>query len=76
MNGNTLPCFDDPPLQEVAISVQFEPLQHLVVPEIGRLWQHYEKKGYQHDKQKARQAISLDRASRFAGPCELAARCP
>lgn len=51
MNGNTLPCFDDPPLQEVAISVQFEPLQRLVVPEIGRLWQHYEKKGYQHVEQ-------------------------
>lgn len=50
MNENTLPCFDDPPLQEVAIAVHFEPLQRLVVPEIGLLWQHYGEK-YQHVEQ-------------------------
>lgn len=41
VNSNALPEFSDPPLHEVAISVQFEPLDRLVVPEIGLLWQHY-----------------------------------
>ena len=38
-----LPEFLNPPLAEVAISVQFEPLNKLVVPQIGLLWQHYGK---------------------------------
>jgi uncharacterized protein (TIGR04255 family) len=50
VNGPALPYFSDPPLQEVAISAQFEPLQRLVVPEIGRLWQHYGSK-YHHVEQ-------------------------
>ena len=50
MNGPALPYFSDPPLQEVAVSVQFEPLQRLVVPEIGLLWQHYGSK-YHHVEQ-------------------------
>lgn len=50
MNGPTLPIFSAPPLQEVAVSVQFEPLQRLVVPEIGLLWQHYGSK-YHHVEQ-------------------------
>lgn len=41
MTRKPLPEFSDPPLHEVAISVQFEPLEKLVVPEIGLLWQHY-----------------------------------
>jgi len=41
VTGKTLPEFSDPPLHEVALSVQFEPLEKLVVPEIGLLWQHY-----------------------------------
>lgn len=41
MTENVLPHFSDPPLSEVAISVQFEPLEKLAVPEIGLLWQHY-----------------------------------
>lgn len=40
-NEIPLPDFTFPPLIEVAISVQFEPLSRLVVPEIGLLWQHY-----------------------------------
>ena len=39
-----LPEFSSPPLSEVALSVQFEPLDRLVVPEIGLLWQHYGKR--------------------------------
>jgi uncharacterized protein (TIGR04255 family) len=39
-----LPEYSAPPLTEVALSVQFEPLQKLVVPEIGLLWQHYGKR--------------------------------
>ncbi|MEW8691413.1 MAG: TIGR04255 family protein [Candidatus Thiodiazotropha endolucinida] len=41
MKRKSLPTFSTPPLSEVALSVQFEPLQKLVVPEIGLLWQHY-----------------------------------
>jgi len=48
--GTPLPDFAQPPLSEVAISVQFEPLPRLVVPEIGLLWQHYGGK-YPHVQQ-------------------------
>lgn len=44
MTGLQLPKFREPPLIEVALSVQYEPLQRLVVPEIGLLWQHYGEK--------------------------------
>lgn len=41
VNEQFLPHFSNPPLEEVAISVQFAPLDRLVVPEIGLLWGHY-----------------------------------
>lgn len=41
MENISLPDFSNPPINEVLLSVQFEPLQSLVVPEIGLLWQHY-----------------------------------
>ena len=44
VSDQKLPEFLNPPLTEVAISVQFEPLKGLVVPQIGLLWQHYGKK--------------------------------
>ena len=37
------PDFTDPPVIEVALSVQFEPLSALGVPQFGLLWEHYRK---------------------------------
>jgi uncharacterized protein (TIGR04255 family) len=34
----TLPDFENPPLSEVALSVQFEPLERLRTPQVGLLW--------------------------------------
>jgi uncharacterized protein (TIGR04255 family) len=36
-----LPDFANPPVVEVALSVQFEPLRNLRVPQIGLLWQEF-----------------------------------
>jgi len=33
-----LPSFDSPPVVEVALSVQFEPLERLTTPEVARYW--------------------------------------
>ena len=38
---NDLPDFDEPPLDEVALSVQFNPLPRLQAPHIGLLWSNY-----------------------------------
>jgi uncharacterized protein (TIGR04255 family) len=38
-----LPDFEQPPLDEVALSVQFEPLPGLQVPQIGLLWSVFRK---------------------------------
>jgi uncharacterized protein (TIGR04255 family) len=37
----TLPDFENPPLTEVALSVQFEPLEQLRTPQIGLLWAEF-----------------------------------
>lgn len=37
----TLPDFENPPLAEVALSVQFEPLTALRTPQIGLLWREF-----------------------------------
>jgi len=37
----TLPYFKHPPIVEVAISVQFEPIANLRTPQIGVLWQQF-----------------------------------
>lgn len=42
VNDSKLPEFDNPPLTEVVLSAQFEPLPGLSIPQIGRLWQEYE----------------------------------
>ncbi len=39
-----LPWFDNPPLTEVAISVQFESIHGLQAPQIGLLWSKFRKK--------------------------------
>ncbi len=36
-----LPDFEAPPLDEVALSVQFQPIQDLQTPQIGLLWDKY-----------------------------------
>lgn len=36
-----LPDFEAPPLDEVALSVQFQPIQGLLTPHIGLLWEKY-----------------------------------
>ena len=36
-----LPDFEAPPLIEVAISVQFEPIPDLQTPQIGLLWSRF-----------------------------------
>lgn len=36
-----LPNFENPPLTEVAISVQFESLEHLQAPQVGLLWSKF-----------------------------------
>jgi uncharacterized protein (TIGR04255 family) len=36
-----LPSFADPPVREVAASVQFDPLAKLTIPMIGLLWQRF-----------------------------------
>lgn len=41
MMSRTLPDFDNPPLTEVALSVQFEPLEQLRTPQIGLLWTEF-----------------------------------
>ncbi len=37
--GRPLPNFQDPPVVEVALAVQFEPLAGLCAPQLGALWQ-------------------------------------
>lgn len=39
--SNPLPEFDNPPVVEVALSVQFEALANLRTPQIGLLWQEF-----------------------------------
>jgi uncharacterized protein (TIGR04255 family) len=41
MHDSNLPSFDKPPLVEVALSVQFEPLSKLSSPYIGLLWSKF-----------------------------------
>ena len=60
MTETQLPHFAKAPLFEVAISVQFEPLQRLVVPEIGLLWQHYGPK-YPHVEQHPQVEPAIER---------------
>lgn len=44
VGSSKLPEYTNPPLSEVSVSIQFEPLKQLVVPQIGMLWQHYGEK--------------------------------
>ena len=39
--GSQLPEFEDPPVVEVALSAQFEPLSSLGSPQMGLIWQHF-----------------------------------
>lgn len=39
-----LPDYDDPPVIEVALSVQFEPLKALRTPHLGLLWERYRER--------------------------------
>lgn len=39
-----LPDFKEPPLQEVALSVQFAPLERLSVPHVGLLWDRFRER--------------------------------
>jgi uncharacterized protein (TIGR04255 family) len=39
--ARNLPDFENPPLSEVALSVQFEPLEQLRTPQIGLLWSEF-----------------------------------
>jgi hypothetical protein len=39
--GQPFPDFADPPVVEVALSVQFDPLSALRTPQIGLLWAEY-----------------------------------
>ena len=39
--SQSLPDFDNPPLIEVALSVQFDPLEQLRTPQIGLLWAEF-----------------------------------
>ncbi len=39
-----LPEFEEPPLAEVALSVQFEPLLGLLTPHMGLLWQEFRER--------------------------------
>jgi uncharacterized protein (TIGR04255 family) len=41
MTSRTLPDFENPPLVEVALSVQFEPLEKFGSPQIGLLWTEF-----------------------------------
>ncbi len=41
MTQGMLPQFERPPLIEVALSAQFEPLESLSVPQLGLLWQRF-----------------------------------
>lgn len=36
-----LPSFENPPVIEVALSVQFDPIEALQVPQMGLLWSHF-----------------------------------
>ncbi|MEG3618928.1 TIGR04255 family protein [Magnetovibrio sp. PR-2] len=47
------PDFESPPVSEVAISVQFEPIQGLNPFHIGRLWEESYRKQYPSAEQKA-----------------------
>ncbi len=44
--GQPLPDFTDPPVVEVALSVQFDPLTELRTPQIGLLWADYRKRAF------------------------------
>lgn len=48
----SLPEFSCPPLAEVALSVQFDPIQKLTIPEVGLLWQEYSEK-FDHVEQQS-----------------------
>lgn len=39
--SSNLPRYKKPPLTEVALSVQFEPLEKLMVPQLGLLWEKF-----------------------------------
>jgi uncharacterized protein (TIGR04255 family) len=41
MSENDLPQFDDPPVVEVAVSLQFSPIQELDAARLGLAWRHY-----------------------------------
>jgi uncharacterized protein (TIGR04255 family) len=40
--ANPLPNFGDPPVVEVALSVQFEPIKGLRTPQLGLLWREFQ----------------------------------
>jgi len=41
MTSRMLPDFENPPLVEVALSVQFEPIEQMRTPQIGFLWAEF-----------------------------------
>jgi len=41
---SSLPDYENPPVAEVALSVQFEPLRRFRTPYIGLLWEKYQKR--------------------------------
>jgi uncharacterized protein (TIGR04255 family) len=45
-NLGPLPSFDNPPVVEVALSVQFEPLTTLKAAHLGRLWDVFREQGF------------------------------
>jgi uncharacterized protein (TIGR04255 family) len=44
--SSSLPEFEQPPVVEVAISLQFKPLDALRAPHIGLLWEAFRREGY------------------------------
>jgi len=65
-----LPDFGDPPLTEVVLSVQFDPLPNLQAPQIGLLWSKFRK-----DFPKTKQHAPLDPIiEKFEPPSQSSAR--
>jgi uncharacterized protein (TIGR04255 family) len=61
--------YADPPVTEVALSIQFQPLQMLRTPHIGLLWQEYREKGLTkvEEQKPLDPAFELFRGDRLAG---------
>lgn len=66
MANQPLPEFERPPLAEVVLGVQFEPLESLRSPQIGLLWQRYREEFPQAEEHPALEPV-IERFGRPPG---------